>query len=131
MTLHHLEPRPLVCRKVYELLRPGGRLVICEANGWNLLLRLQFFLRRGFKTKIFLTDPEGRRVEYGNERITTPFALCRGLRRAGLRIDSVQSFRLLPSMSPPSWWVGVDAAILSIAPFLSTHYTVVATKPES
>lgn len=93
MTFHHLEPRRLVYGALFDLLRPGGVVVICDANGWNSFLQLQFFLRRGFKTKIHFVDNSGETIEYGNERITTPFALRRGMRRAGFVVRSARAFR--------------------------------------
>jgi len=128
-TFHHLEPRERVYTKLFELLKPGGTLVISEANAWNLPLQLQLFLRRGFKTKTFFVDKNGNRIEYGNERITTPFALCAGLRSAGFEVAQVRSFRILPNLNPPSAWLAIEEKILKLLPFLSTHFNLVARKP--
>ena len=100
-TFHHLEPRQEVYGALFRLLRPGGTLVISEVSAWNLPLQLQLFLRRGFKTKKIYVDSRGRRLAYGNERITTPGALRRGLERA----------------------------IVAAVPLLSTHFNLVADRP--
>jgi SAM-dependent methyltransferase len=127
-TFHHLEPREQLYGKLFGLLKPGGTMVICEVNAWNLLLQLQFFRQRGFKTITSFTDAQGNRIEYGNERVTTPGALSRGLRRAGFAVSAVRSFRLLPNSAPPESWLRIENAIVSAAPFLSTHYIVVAKR---
>src|SRR5207342_941966 len=75
LSFHHVEPREQIYRKLFDLLAPGGTLVINEVNAWNVPLQLQLFLRRGFKTKTSFVDSRGRRIEYGNERIITPSAL--------------------------------------------------------
>lgn len=130
-TFHHVEPRRRIYGALFELLRPGGVLVISEANAWNILLQLQLFLRRGFKTRTHFVDSSGAVIEYGNERITTPFALSRGLRRAGFAVQPARAFRLLPNSNPPKWWISVERWVLRVAPFLSTHFNLVATKPNN
>jgi SAM-dependent methyltransferase len=128
-TFHHLEPRARVYGKLFDLLAPDGTLVISESNAWNPLMQLQLFMRRGFKTRTSFVDVQGRRIEYGNERITTPWALCRGLEAAGFAIRSVRPFRMLPNVvDPPERWLAMEDAILRRFPFLSTHFNIVACK---
>ena len=69
---HHVEPRARVYETIAALLKPEGRVVISEANGWNPLLQLVLFRRRGFRTVIERTTETGERFLYGNERITVP-----------------------------------------------------------
>jgi SAM-dependent methyltransferase len=123
---HHLEPRAQVFEKIRGLLKPGGAVVICEVNGWNPLLQAQFFLQRGWKTKTSFVDRNGRRIEYGNERITTPRALRQQLGSAGFEVQSLRHFRLLPNSAPPSGWLDFESAVLRRAPLLSTHFNTVA-----
>lgn len=130
-TFHHLEPREKVCPKLFNLLNPGGVLIISEANAWNPLLQLQLFLRRGFKTKTVFVDSDGKHIEYGNERITSPSALRRHLQRAGFQVTKIRSFRILPNSNPPAAWLKIEAAILKLFPLLSTHFNLVARKPWS
>lgn len=127
-TYHHIEPREQLGPKLLAMLRPGGHCHICEVNGWNPLLQLLFIKERGFKTKTFFTDEAGNKVPYGNERITTPIALRRSLRRAGFASASSRNYRLLPNSNPPRSWLGVERAILKFLPVLSTHYNVEAVK---
>ncbi len=74
-TFHHVEPREELLDKINALLKPSGKFLICEVNGWNPLLQLQFFFQRGFKTIIDGVDSKGNKILYGNERITTPRAI--------------------------------------------------------
>jgi SAM-dependent methyltransferase len=126
---HHLEPREKVFETLNRMLNPGGAIVICEVNGWNLPLQAQFFMQRGWKTRTSFVAPDGRRIEYGNERITTSGALRRNLERAGFEVRSIRHFRLLPNSDPPSNWLSLEGRILAGAPFLSTHFNTVAVKP--
>ena len=128
-TFHHLEPRAEVYAKLFKLLKPGGSLFISESNAWNIFMQLQLFLRRGFKTKIHMQDPSGNLVQYGNERITTPFMLELGLKSAGFVVKKTRSFRLLPNSNPPAFWLVMEKLILNVFPFLSTHYNTIAVKP--
>lgn len=130
-TFHHLEPREQVYDKLFSLLDPNGTLFICECNAWNLPLQLHLLLRRGLKTKTYFVDAKGRRLEYGNERITTPSALRRGLESAGFEIKSTRPHRLLPTSNPPEAWLHLENSILKILPFLSTHFNIVACKKGS
>ena len=49
---HHLEPRSEVLTKLSALLRPGGKLVISETNGWNPAIQAKLFRLRGLKPVI-------------------------------------------------------------------------------
>jgi len=92
-------------------------------------VQAQLFMRRGIKTKTFVVDPKGRRVAYGNERITTPYALTRGLRGAGFEIRNVRPFRMLPNLNVSARWIRMEEVLLSFVPWMSTHFNVVAMKP--
>ncbi len=127
-TFHHLEPRERVCAKLASLIAPGGMLVISETNAWNPSIQLQLFMRRGFKTRISFIDRRGNRVEYGNERVTTPGALRRRLDEAQLRVVNTRRFRMLPNSDPPDWWLGVENMLVDALPFLATHFNVLAVK---
>jgi SAM-dependent methyltransferase len=76
-TFHHLEPRSDAVRKLASLVSSGGRLVISEANAWNPALQALLFWRRGFKTIVRHTEPDGKQIVLGNERILTPYRLTR------------------------------------------------------
>lgn len=128
---HHLEPRTQVYQRLAHLLAPQGTVIISECNAWNPPMQLQLFLRRGFKTRTHFTDPRGRLIEYGNERITTPGALGRGLEKVGLRVRSIRPFRMLPNSNPPASWLSVERSLVRALPFLATHFNIQATKDDS
>ncbi|MEP7348380.1 MAG: methyltransferase domain-containing protein [Sphingorhabdus sp.] len=125
---HHIEPREELAPLLFKLLGPNGECHISEANAWNPMLQAQLFSIRGFRTKGVFYDNQGKRHPYGDERITTPFALRRTLLKAGFWSAKSRNFRLLPSSNPPLWWLKVEAAILVILPAASTHYNVIGTK---
>ena len=125
---HHLEPRVQVYERLAHLLAPNGTVIISECNAWNPPMQLQLFLRRGFRTRTHFVDPRGRRIEYGNERITTPGALSRGLEKVGLTVREIRPFRMLPNSNPPASWLAVERTLVSSLPFLATHFNIVATK---
>ena len=128
-TFHHLEPRQEVYKKLFSLLRPGGKLFISESNAWNPFLQFQLFLRRGFKTRVHVKNSSGIFVQYGNERIIFPFLLCRELKKVGFDLVESRSFRILPNLNPPLYWLNIERLILKIFPFISTHYNDSAQKP--
>lgn len=125
---HHLEPRAQVYERIAQLLAPNGTVIISECNAWNPPMQLQLFLRRGFKTRTHFVDPRGRRIEYGNERITTSGALGRGLENVGLTVQAVRPFRMLPNSNPPASWLSMERTLVSSFPFLATHFNIVAVK---
>lgn len=96
MAYHHCEPRDEVVSYVAQLLKPGGHLLIVEANALNPLLQLQLFWQRGFKTIVTRKDQDGEPYPLGNERITTSFAVSRAFARHGVQCQSVRFFRLFP-----------------------------------
>jgi len=89
---HHLEPRAAIVEKIGSLLRPGGQLVICEANAWNPLTQLLMFKLRGTRTIITYNG-----VSWGNERILTATRLRREFERCGIEQISLRYFRTLPN----------------------------------
>lgn len=94
---HHLEPRLAVIRKLADLLKPGGYLVISEANGLNVLLQAQLFRKRGRATIKHFTDHQGNTHVYGNERILSGASLRRLLAKNGFQCQKLTHFRLFPN----------------------------------
>lgn len=125
---HHLEPRAEVLKKLSALLRPGGRLVICEVNAWNPMLQAVFFKQRGFNT--ISTDEHGGQV--GNERILTAKALGRLLARHGIREERIRYFRFFPNKPWVDWIASrfgvVDDKDIAMLRPLYTHYNYVGAK---
>jgi len=130
-TFHHLEPRRRVVEHLARLVRPGGHLVVSEANGWNPLLQLQLLLRRGVRTVVTFTGEDGREHVYGNERVLSALALSELLGRVGFRRQRIRHFRSFPNhplFSP----LGRAEALLEhnfLAPLL-THYNYVGRRVE-
>jgi SAM-dependent methyltransferase len=94
---HHLEPREIVVKKLFNLLAPNGRLVIVEPNALNPLIQLQMFRIRGFNTVVEKTDNlTGERFLFGNERLVTGGEMRRLFGRLGLA-GTVSRIRLLPT----------------------------------
>ena len=127
---HHLEPRDDVVAHLAALLRPGGNLVISEANAWNPLLQTQLLLRRGLRTVTHYVDEQGRRHPYGNERVLSAAALARLMSGAGIECQSVRHFRMFPNHAFFAPLAGVEQALAGnwLAP-LTTHYNYVGRKP--
>jgi len=46
--LHHLQDPSEAVRRLFKLLRPGGRMIFLEPNRWNLLYTLQILLLPDF-----------------------------------------------------------------------------------
>jgi SAM-dependent methyltransferase len=97
MAFHHIEPRAEVPSVLARLLRPGGHVVIAEANAWNPLLQAAFFGQRGLRTISERVDAEGRRHLYGVERITTARRIERLFSYEDFLPVSSRYFRVLPN----------------------------------
>ena len=124
---HHLEPRSEVLTKISALLRPGGKLVISDTNGWNPAIQLKLFRGRGFKTVI---DMHG--APWGNERILSANALSRLLSRQGIQRVELRHFRFFPNKRWADWLISRAGAFddvdrLLLRP-LYTHYNYVGVK---
>lgn len=128
-TFHHLEPRAEVYQIISRILKPGGYVVISDANAWNPLLQLKLLLQRGFQTKIMKKLSNGRIEEYGNERITVPGMLKREFRSVGIRTESVRYFRMFPNEPWTERFGKLEKVIAPISPrFFFTHYNFVGRK---
>lgn len=125
---HHVEPREQVYPTLARLVSPGGHVVISEANGWNPLLQLVLFRRRGFTMIVDRIAPDGTRILYGNERITIPSILSRGFAGAGFEQQAVRYFRALPNAAISDRLMGVERAIPGFAAPLFSHYNYVGRR---
>jgi 2-polyprenyl-3-methyl-5-hydroxy-6-metoxy-1,4-benzoquinol methylase len=94
---HHLEPRAEVLDRLSELVSPGGFIVISEANALNPLLQALLFTKRGLSTIKTYQDHAGNAHPYGDERITTAFALRRHLSLRHITPISAEHFRVFPN----------------------------------
>jgi SAM-dependent methyltransferase len=122
-TFHHLEPRAVAVERLAALVRPGGRLVISETNGWNPLIQAQLFRLRGFRT---ISAHEGH--AWGHERITVPAALMRQFAAHGLRRESLAYYRTLPNIPMADRFLALDRRVPQFLKPLFTHYNLVLRK---
>jgi 2-polyprenyl-3-methyl-5-hydroxy-6-metoxy-1,4-benzoquinol methylase len=126
---HHLEPRHEVVAKTARLLKPGGHLVISEANALNPLIQAELLVRRGWPRVETMAGPGGKDILYGVERITTALALTRAFSNQGIDRQSLRYFRMFPSAGIFDALGGVERALAwrCLAPIL-THFNWVGRK---
>ena len=96
-TFHHLEPRMKVIKKIKQILKENGLLIISEVNALNPLMQALMFKRRGLKTIVEKIDEQGNSILYGNERIIAPNELAKLFHVNGLGHISTRYFRLFNS----------------------------------
>jgi SAM-dependent methyltransferase len=125
---HHLEPRQEVVDRVLMLLKPGGHVVISEANSLNVLLQAQVIRGRGFKTVKYFEDHLGRRHPYGDERILSGGTLSRLFAKRGVHIVSLQYFRLFPNHPAFDRLLWLEQLTPQWLRPLFTHYNYVGRK---
>ncbi len=98
-TLHHLEPLQQGLALLHRALRPGGRLLVVEENGQNLVQNLKLLRQRGFNRTVEVYDESlGKNIVFGDEQIRGFRSWKRQLEAAGFRVEegSLQYIRLLP-----------------------------------
>jgi SAM-dependent methyltransferase len=67
-TLHHLEPFNKAVEIFYDVLRDGGKIVVSEENGNNIVCNIKHFRERGFKRIITIHDERlNKDILIGNE----------------------------------------------------------------
>jgi 2-polyprenyl-3-methyl-5-hydroxy-6-metoxy-1,4-benzoquinol methylase len=87
--LHHIEPIEKGLDILSESLVPGGRLIVCEENGKNLINNLRLFLSRGNKRVITIHDEKlGKNILLGNENVRSLKKWTALLAKSNLKIDS-------------------------------------------
>ncbi|MCI0400584.1 MAG: class I SAM-dependent methyltransferase [Gammaproteobacteria bacterium] len=128
-TFHHLEPRAQVVDHLAALLKPGGYLVISEANALNPFLQLHLLFRRGVRTVDTFVAKDGTEHPYGVERVITATGLTRLFDRRGVKRRVLRYFRVLPSHPVfdhigwlENWLEGSRLAVLN------THYNYVGCR---
>jgi 2-polyprenyl-3-methyl-5-hydroxy-6-metoxy-1,4-benzoquinol methylase len=125
---HHIEPRSEVPDVLHRLLRPGGYVVIAEANGWNPLLQLQLLRQRGLRTIGEYIDAAGKVHLYGVERITTASRIARLFRKHGFELVEVKRFRVLPNFKSVDRFSWIDAWVPAWLVPAFTHFNIVLRK---
>jgi len=125
---HHIEPRADVPGKLFELLKPGGYVVISEANGWNPFIQFQLFRKRGLRTVKTLTDCNGKEHSYGNERVTIVKFIDRLFKDSGFKIESVKYFRMLPNIKNIDNFSWIESLVPKWFVPAFTHFNIVMRK---
>ncbi|MEZ5865492.1 MAG: class I SAM-dependent methyltransferase [Geminicoccaceae bacterium] len=121
---HHVEPRQQLYATLGALVRPGGHVVIADTNGWNPLLQARLFQQRGWQTIVDRTLPDGRRLYYGQERISIPTALARGFAAAGFDRRSVRYFRVMANSALADRWLRWERLVPGWLLPAFTHYVL-------
>lgn len=96
-TFHHLEPRTKAVKKIADVLKEKGLLIISEVNAFNPFMQALLLKKRGLKTIVKKTDEQGQHLLYGNERIIPSNVLEELFNSSGLRHISTRYFRLFNS----------------------------------
>jgi SAM-dependent methyltransferase len=91
--LHHVKDLHRTVRSISRMLKPGGRLVLLDANGWNPLFYLQMLMMRGVTWR-------------GDKGIAQmrPSVVFGAMRSAGLSRLAVSRFGFLPSFVVDRPW---------------------------
>lgn len=128
-SFHHLEPREAVIDRVSAVLRPGGYLIVSEANALNPLLQVQLALRRGFRTITIYEDEKGRSHPYGNERILSAAKLRQAFAKRGVTCQSIRHFRVFPNypIFDGLTWLENQLSYNCFVP-VTTHFNYVGRK---
>ncbi|MCK4388926.1 MAG: class I SAM-dependent methyltransferase [Desulfobacterales bacterium] len=95
--LHHMEPRVEVVKKISNILKDNGILIVSESNAYNPLMQLHLFRQRGLTTIKKGIGEDGEEFLYGVERILPPRVVAKLFRKNGLKMKSLRYFRIAPS----------------------------------
>jgi SAM-dependent methyltransferase len=86
-TLHHLEPLQDALTIFNKVLRPGGKIILIEENGSNIIQTLKLYKQRGNKRIIEYYDEKLKKnIIMGNENIRSYRKWERELDKQGFRI---------------------------------------------
>jgi SAM-dependent methyltransferase len=98
-TLHHLEPIKDAIDILSNSLLTGGKLIVIEENGSNLIKRFKYYIQRGNNRIIELYDEKlNKTILLGNENVRPMESWGKLLAISNLKIenDSIQYVRLFP-----------------------------------
>ncbi len=99
--LHHLQDLDDAIKAIARVLKPRGRLVFLDANGYNPLFYLQILITPGMTWQ----------GEKGMSRMR-PKVVFQAMRRAGLHRPAVTRFGFLPSIVVDrTWGARLDAGL--------------------
>lgn len=95
--LHHMEPRVEITRRISNMLKDGGILIVSEVNAYNPLMQLKLLKERGLKTIDKKVGKNGEEVVYGVERIIPSSVVAKLFGKNRLRVKSLRYFRMASS----------------------------------
>lgn len=98
-TLHHLEPLQDALKIFSKVLKPGGKIILVEENGSNIIQNLKLYKQRGNKRIIkYYDDKLGKMITMGNENIRSLNTWRGEFKKEGFRIldDQTQFIRYYP-----------------------------------
>ena len=101
-TLHHLEPINEALGILHKALKHGGKLLIVEENGANIIQNVKLLRQRGFNKKIEVYDENlEKTVVFADESIRPLKQWEKVLLKEGFVVqkNSVQYIRFLPPQS--------------------------------
>ncbi len=91
-TLHHLEPLQDALSIFRKVLKPGGRIILIEENGANVIQNFKLYLRRGNNRVIeYYDDKLDKRIIMGNENIRSYGKWDAELKKQGFRIREAET----------------------------------------
>ena len=97
-TLHHMEPRILVAKKISGLLKDEGALVVSESNAYNPFMQLRLLRKRRINTIKRKLGKDGETYLYGIERIMPPRWVAKLFSDNNLKTRSFRYFRMAPAI---------------------------------
>jgi 2-polyprenyl-3-methyl-5-hydroxy-6-metoxy-1,4-benzoquinol methylase len=96
-SVSHIDPLEGFVRLMRENLRPGGLLIVSDANGLNPWLQIAALRARGLRVYEHRRDEAtGESVRYANERLVPVTSLRRLMRRCGLTVESTHLSGFFP-----------------------------------
>lgn len=98
-TIHHTEPIDEALSIIAASLKPGGKVIVVEENGNNIIQRTKLYRQRGNNRVMRLYDEQlGKEILMGNENIRSLRQWKQLFERVGLQIESgsEEYVRVLP-----------------------------------
>ncbi|MCU7496366.1 MAG: class I SAM-dependent methyltransferase [Ignavibacteria bacterium] len=96
-TLHHLEPIDEALRIFYETLRKGGKVVVVDDNGNNIMQRMKLYLyRKNNRVIEFYDENLKKKILFGNENVRSYSQWASLFHKSRFEISNVQFIRFFP-----------------------------------
>jgi len=95
-TLHHLEPFDKAVEIFDKVLKPGGKIIVSEENGNNIICNIKHFRERGFKRiSSYYDERLKKEIVFGNENTRSLSKWEKEFSKGGFQIneDSLEYIR--------------------------------------